>query len=222
VVAEVRVDDVVAGIDLGRAVGTAIQSRSITSSSIQRVTLVGFPRLREAHDRERGFLEGVRATVPDILALYLDGRAQVSYARRAVRTAHDALSPTDRIAPDVLFGVDDESVIGARQGYADLGTDLANTITATYGISPPSGPRYLDDGTITYGAAMFPEWHGEVLVRLALAALSGQPHEQLVHPPAAVVAASGSPLGWDRFYHLVDQEFELDREAILAIGGSLG
>jgi ABC-type sugar transport system substrate-binding protein len=121
------------------------------------------------------------------------------------------------MAPDALFGVDDESVIGARQGHADLGIALAGTIAASFGISPPSGPAHLDDGTITFGAAMFPEWHGEVLVRLALAHLRGEHHPRLVNPPAAVVTAAGTDMGWDRYYRRTGDRYEIDRDAVRAL-----
>ena len=109
-------------------------------------------------------------------------------------------------------------MVGARLGYADLGIDLAGTVAATYGISPPSGPAHIDDGTITFGAAMFPEWHGEVLVGLALAHLRGEEHPRLVNPPSAVVTAAGTPTGWDRFYHRAGERYELDRDAVRALG----
>lgn len=215
VVAEVRVDDVAAGIALGNLVGAMITDRPVP-----RLAFIGHASLHESHDRERGFLEGFRAVHPDVSALYVDGRAQVPLARDATRRVVGEVANLDRFAPDVLFGVDDESVVGARAGYLDAGLDLTETIAATYGISPPSGLERLDDGEITYGVAMFPEWHGEILVRLALAAVRGEPHARLVHPPYAVVTAAGTPLAWDRFYRHDGDEFELDREAIAALEAS--
>jgi ribose transport system substrate-binding protein len=212
VVAEVRVDDVAAGIELGRAVGSALPD-----DRVSRLTMVGHASLAVSHDRERGFLEGFRATHPDIMATYVDGRAQVDLARRATRRVLQRVGAAESVAPDVLFGVDDESVLGARMGYADAGVDISDVVTATYGISPPDGPEHIDDGTIGYGAAMFPEWHGEILVRLAVAAIRHQPHERLVNPAFAVVTASGTPLGWDRFYRRDGGSFELVVDAVAAL-----
>jgi ribose transport system substrate-binding protein len=215
VVAEVRVDDTAAGIPLGAAAARA----AVTTDEIPRLTLVGFSSLPEGHDRERGFLEGFRHVHPHVSAVYIDGRAQVPLVRAATQRVIAGLGQAAGRPPHVLFGVDDESVIGALEGYAARGVDTSGTVTATYGISPPSGPARIDDGTITFGAAMFPEWHGEVLVGLALAHLRGEQHARLVHPPSAVVTASGTPSGWDRFYRRVGDAFELDREAVRSLAG---
>ncbi len=214
VVAEVRVNDIAAGLPLGAAVGRAV---AVTAGRVPRVFLVGFSSLHEAHDRERGFLEGFRTVHPHVEAVYVDGRAQVQLARAATRATIEALGPRGHAAPDALFGVDDESVVGARQGFADLGVDLAGMVSATYGISPPSGPAHIEDGTITYGAAMFPEWHGAVLVELAVAHLRGEAHARLVNPPSAVVTAASTPTGWDRFYRQTGDGYELDRAAVRAL-----
>jgi len=214
VVAEVRVDDTAAGLPLGVAAGRAV---TVAPGRVPLVMLVGHTKLHEAHDRERGFLEGFRSVHANVAAVYVDGRAQVQLARAATRDAIAALGPFARAVPDALFGVDDESVIGARQGYADLDIRLTGTIAATYGISPPSGPAHMDDGTITFGAAMFPEWHGEVLMGLALAHLRGAAHPVLVNPPSAVVTAAGTPTGWDRFYRRHGDRYELDRDAVQAL-----
>ena len=214
VVAEVRVDDTAAGLPLGEAAGHAVPT---VPGGVPLVVLVGHSSLREAHDRERGFLEGFRRVHPHVEAIYVDGRAQVPLAQDAIRATLAALGSHGRQRPDALFGVDDELVIGARLGLADLDIDLTGMVAATYGISPPSGPAHLDDGTITFGAAMFPEWHGEVLVGLAIAHLQGKEHPRVVHPPSAVVTAAGTPTGWDRFYRRGDERYELDRAAVRAL-----
>lgn len=214
VVAEVRVDDTAAGMPLGETAGRAVAG---VPGRVPRVMLVGHTSLHEAHDRERGFMEGFRSVHPHVEAVYVDGRAQVQSARAATRAVLGVLGPVGRGAPDALFGVDDESVIGARLGYADVGTDLTTTVTATFGISPPSGPAHVDDGTITFGAAMFPECHGELLVELALAHLRGASHPRLINPPSAVVTAAGTATGWDRFYRRDGDRFVLDRNAVRAL-----
>lgn len=190
VVAEVRVDDVAAGVALGEAMADIVDlSEPIALMS------VGFSALSEAHDRERGFLEGLRRRHPELTVWYVEGLAQVELVRAAVtRNLVERGSPR----PDVIFGVDDESIVGAVEALADLGH--ATPPTATYGITPPSGIELLERGTLTVGAAMFAENHGRTLVDLALAAATGDEHPRMVNPPSAVVTARSGPLPWTRFY----------------------
>lgn len=216
VVAEVRVDDTAAGVALGSATGAALE---IADERIPGLVAVGFSSLRESHDRERGFLEGLRRVHPHAQVAYIDGRAQVDAARAATLRVMGSIGADRR--PDALFGVDDELVIGARQAFEELGVDLGPTIVATFGISPPGGPALIDDGIIDFGVAMFPEWHGQVLVDLALLHLDGRDHPRLVNPPSAVVTASGTATGWDRFYRRDGETYELDVGAVRALGGDV-
>lgn len=210
VVAEVRVDDVAAGRELGEAVGATVEPRG----PVPTLLSVGFSALSEAHDRERGFVEGFRKFHPHVVVWYVDGLAQIA-------AAHDAtarfLDHVDGAVPDVLLGVDDESVIGATRALHDKGLVLPDLVSATFGITPPSGLALLDDGTVTYGAAMFAENHGRVLVDLAIDAIEGRSHARLVNPPSAVVSAATSDRAWTRFYRFEGQDHVLDTAALEAL-----
>ena len=207
VISAVRVDDFAAGLDLGRVVG----SRVIQKDEVPlRVLLSGFNALPEAHAREHGFIEGLRSYHPNLMALYVDGMAQVKSASERTR---EALNTCDRglnFVPDVIFGVDDESVIGAVAGVRETGRATDDAVTATFGVSPPSGLELLDSGLVTFGQAMFPEVHSALLMSLAQRAVRGEAIPVLVNPPFAVVASRESDLSWARFYRENDDGgFEL-------------
>lgn len=203
VAVQVKADDLAIGRMLGRAVGKS-------TSGIERPILLsfGFPELDEANRREWGFMGGLRETHPDVVAVYLDSKAQIPIAREAGRRwrGDSALGE-----PDIVMGVDDEALIGGLEGLNDAGVSTDEMVTAAFGISPPSGPTRLDDGTIDFGAAMFPELHGTLIAELAIALLDGREVDEAVAPPGAVVTAEGTPQSWSSYYQRSDDgTFELD------------
>lgn len=199
--AQVKADDLEVGRKLGRAVGAELGQDLAVD-----VVAFGFPALDEANRREWGFVAGLREHHAALTVDYVDSRAQIPIARReALRWVE-----TNGRRPRVVVGVDDEALLGALEGFADGGIDTSELLTAAFGISPPSGPQRVDDGTISFGAAMFPELHGAILGELAVALIQGKDVPGDVAPPAAIVTASGTPRSWTRFYRRSDDTYELD------------
>jgi ribose transport system substrate-binding protein len=195
VVAQLRVDNRAAGVALGDVAGTAL---AIDDDRPPLVHFVGFAHQSDAPEREQGFLLGLRRAHPNVEAVYLDGRAQVAMAREV--TAMFLARPHGRRTPDVLFGVDDESIVGARQAFDDASVSLAETIVATFGVSPPQGMELLDTAQVDFGLAMFPEWHGRVAVELATDAIAGRSINTVTHPPFAIVGRASPARPWTDFY----------------------
>ena len=204
--AQVRADDLAVGRKLGRAVGA-----DLPNDGPLDVLSFGFPTLDEANRREWGFVAGLREQHPDVVVVCLDSRAQVSTARH-IGHRWATSTPAPPRHPRVVLGVDDEALCGGLQGLGDAGIDTSGARTATFGISPPPGPQRLDDGTISFGAAMFPELHGTILAELVLDLLAGNDVDESVAPPAAIVTASGTARSWTRFYRREGDAYDLDVE----------
>ena len=193
------IDEYGEGVRLGTRVGADLPARDLV-----RALLVGFPPYAEAADREAGFLSGLRRTHAQVEVLCAQGGGTTAAAAGNV-----AALLADRLSwrPDVVFGVDDEVLVGALASLAAVGA--FPQLTATYGISPPHGPQLLEDGTLSWGAAMLPELHGQVLGTLCLDALAGAPVPDRVRLAAAIVTAAGHPEGWDRYYARAGDDLEL-------------
>jgi ribose transport system substrate-binding protein len=211
VVAQVRVDDLSVGRELGEVAGAAV-----IVDRPPRLLFVGFPDQYESSLRELGFLEGLRRHHPDVVATFVHGLAVIARAHAAVHRAAERGDLAD--PPDVLFGVDDESIIGAQNALRELGLLTSRLVSATFGITPPVGLEALERGDITFGAAMFAENHGRILGDLALRAVRGETLPLLTNPPARIVSARGTPRGWERYYRLDGAEYRLDIAAIEAAG----
>jgi ribose transport system substrate-binding protein len=197
VVSHLGIDEYGVGVRLGTRVGLELAPRELV-----RVLLVGFPPYGEAADREAGFLSGLRRTHERVSVLCAQGGGTTAAA-----TANVAGLLTDPgWRPDIVFGVDDEVLLGGLAALEAVGS--SPRLTATYGISPPHGPGLIEDGTVSWGAAMLPELHGEVLGALCLDALGGRAVPPLVRLAAAIVTHAGHAEGWDRYY---TPSFELVR-----------
>ena len=199
VTAHLGIDEYTTGVRLGARLGRDLPARELV-----RVLLVGFPPYAEAADREAGFLSGLRRTHQHVEALCAQGGGTTAAATADVAAL---LAGRPGWRPDVVFGVDDEVLLGALAALTGAGA--FPTLTATYGISPPHGPELFEDGTLSWGAAMLPELHGRVLGTLALAALAGEPVPARLSLDAAVVTAAGHPEGWDRYYARTADGLEL-------------
>lgn len=196
VAAHLGIDEYGVGVRLGLRVGRELAPRELV-----RVLLVGFPPYAEAADREAGFLSGLRRTHEQVDVLCAQGGGTTAAAEANVAAL---LAGRPDWRPDVVFGVDDEVLLG---GLAAAGS--SPQLTATYGISPPRGPELIEDGTVSWGAAMLPELHGQVLGTLALHALAGHPVPALVRIAAAIVTHAGHAEGWDRYYARAGDDWRL-------------
>lgn len=207
VTSHLGIDEYGTGVRLGRRVGQELPVRPVL-----RLVSAGFPPYLEGANREAGFLAGLRCSQESVEALFVQGGGTSATAARNL-TAALARRPGWR--PDVVFGVDDEMLLGSLE---TLGSDGGEpVVTATYGISPPSGPSLLDAGRISFGAAMLPELHGILLGRMCAAAARNQPLPRLVQPDAAIVTRSGHPEGWDQYYQFIGGQHHLDTAAAAAL-----
>src|SRR3954470_5414255 len=155
-----------AGRELGRLAARAVARRGEDSAEILLLSLEELPNTR---DRTRGFAEGFREAFAGTVRTHLiDGRGAFG---RAYRSALDALQAFPSI--DVLFGVNDHSIMAAIEACRRLGRPEGSY--AAFSVGGEGGTLLEElarDGPLQACAALFPEVVGRLATDTACRRIS--------------------------------------------------
>lgn len=185
----VAVDNYRAGYELGQWVATHAQQ--CLGDAITAL-VVGYPQ-PNTEARTRGFEDGLRQ-LP-------------AHQRRLLRVDGQGLRQTSRqITADVLklepeinvvFGINDDSTLGALDAWHDLGLATDKIIVATFGLEGNSARELLEqERPYTIGVAMFPELVGRTCIDAAVCAYHNCPLPERILTPFSLV----TPDSLGRFY----------------------
>lgn len=160
VAANVMINDFQGGVKIGRLAAARIQAEGLTTLKVLDVTA---PWLAEGLQRSDGFLAGLREGVPNVVTRRLDGRADI-------KTSAAVVAEVLREDPSFhcIFGVDDESAIGARQAYEQLQLPLDRVLISSFGFSGQQAYDWLVQGVYQIVCAMFPEYQARMLIHAAI------------------------------------------------------
>lgn len=187
----VAIDDYRAGTELAYWVGEYVQRNFGGQARILDVTSA----LPNTILRSRGFADGIRQMLPDAqVILSVDGQGLRDEARR---TTADAFA----LYPDinVVFGINDDSVLGALDSHRAAGLSDRNLLAVGFGFEGDASRRLLSQGNGPFLAsvAMFPELVGRVCVQAAVCAYHRHALPGRIMTPYQIV----TPASFDRFYH---------------------
>jgi DeoR/GlpR family transcriptional regulator of sugar metabolism len=145
---------------------------------------IGFPSMSSTTLRSTGFQEGLSSSLEEtIIPLSIDGGGSYD---RAYHIALDAL----RIRPEIniIFGINDNSILAAIQAYIDLGRDLTMLVAVTIG---GEGNTILDalHGPLTACMVMFPEIVGYLAIDTILYLWNDNQSDFDVITPTAILTA---------------------------------
>ena len=122
---------------------------------------IGFPSMKTTKQRSRGFLDGLSAALGETTgALSVDGKG---WYNSAYHIAHDAL----RLHPEInlIFGINDDSILAGIQAYHDLGRDPSMLIAVSIGGEGNTiFDALLGGGPLKACMAMFPEVVGHLAI----------------------------------------------------------
>jgi len=192
---------------LGEWLVEEVKARGIDAN----ILIVGLPTLPIIADLERGFTEVVEkgGIASKIISVDGDGMMEQSLVR-----ATDALTANPDI--NVIFGINDDSALGAIQAAKMLDMDLSNMITITHGLEGNGGCIAMaEEGTLTVAAALFPEIYGAYNVRASMEALGGKVLPEIYMSPVAIVTIENM----SQFYTKQGDNYVLNFEAALALLG---
>jgi ribose transport system substrate-binding protein len=208
VVGTVMINDYSGGRKVGRAAGRRLAERGVGQARVLDVTA---PWLAEGLRRSDGFLAGLREFFPDLHTVRRDGRADIE---TSARVAAEVLS--DDPSYNVVFGVDDESAIGARQAYQQLGIPPADLLICSFGFSGLQAYEWLKTGTYQIVCAMFPEYQARMLLYAAIYAYNHRSLPRHLVAPCVALTAEGLP----DYYTRHSTGLQLNVEAVRRISTS--
>lgn len=201
----VAVNNYEAGASLGRWAG----AYALTHFQGQAHMLDLTYHLRNTQDRSRGFVAGLKETVPAaevVLSLTTQSDWQSAY-----QLTTDALQVHPEI--NVIFCINDILACGAMQACSDLGIDPAHVLLLTFGLEG----RTLRDALaqrkyLKAGLAMFPEIVGPACVEAAINAFAAHALPPQIVTPHAVLTAETVT----EFYAQSDEQWQPNLEQTAA------
>ncbi len=185
----VAVDNYRAGFELGQWV--AVHAQQCLGNTIT-VLVVGYPQ-PNTEARTRGFEDGLRQLpAHQRRVLRVDGQGLREASRQITA---DALKLDPEI--NVIFGINDDSTLGALDAWHDLGLATDKLFVATFGLEGNSARELLEqERPYTVGVAMFPELVGRTCIDAAICAYHHCPLPERILTPFAIV----TPDSLGRFY----------------------
>ncbi len=167
-------------------------------------------RLPNTMERSAGFNDGLRAVLGDgVQIITVDGQGLYN---EAYQVALDAL----RVHPEinVIFGINDDSVLGGLQAYLDLDRDPEALLAVNVG---GEGDTLFDvlaqGGPLKACLALFPEVVGQQAVDGVLRLWAGESIGDAIITPSAILTRETLY----HFYQPVAGSWLLDRSAVAAL-----
>jgi DeoR/GlpR family transcriptional regulator of sugar metabolism len=134
--------------------------------------------------RSYGFADGLRELSPGQRTVFsINGQGLRESARRITA---DALTVHSEI--NVIFGINDDSALGALDAYRAAGLDEGQLLVVSFGLEGDAAKELLEQASpYTIGIAMFPELVGQACVDASICAYHGCPLPERVATPFAIV-----------------------------------
>lgn len=134
--------------------------------------------------RSRGFADGLRELPPGQRTAYsVDGQGLREPARRITT---DALTVHSEI--NVIFGINDDSALGALDAYRAAGLDEGQLLVVSFGLEGDAAKELLEQASpYSIGVAMFPELVGRACVDVSVCAYHGCSLPERVTTPFAII-----------------------------------
>ncbi len=190
-----------AGHALGTWTGRYIQQRAGSGAAVSLLDISQYD-LPNARERSLGFLQGLASTLPAPYPVYsIDGNGLY---HDAYRVAKDTLQLHPEI--NLLFGVNDDSILAGMQACADLGRDPARLIAVNVG---GEGKTIFDvlaqGGPLQACAALFPEIVGRLAIDAAVRLWQSEPVPGAIITPYRIL----TPVNLEDYYTHRAREWEL-------------
>jgi DeoR/GlpR family transcriptional regulator of sugar metabolism len=185
----VAIDDYRAGEELGHWAGAYAQEHLPGEVNVLDVST----ELPNTVARSRGFAEGLRQVLPGARILVrAEGQGLYESARQITA---DALAVHPQI--NVIFGINDDSALGALDAYRAAGLDEERLVLVAFGLEGSRSLTLLEQGgPFKAAVAMFPEVVGRACMDAAVCAYHNCALPGRIITPHAIV--TGDTL--DRYY----------------------
>lgn len=151
-----------------------------------KLLILGYKALDNCRARVEGFKEALdEAGVAYEVKTEVDG----GFREASLKAATDAFTAH----PDIncIFGINDDSTLGAVAAARSANLDGKNIVAIIYGLEGAAGRAALREGGMyAAGLSMFPEFVGAACVDAAVAALEGEALPENYASPTVVISAA--------------------------------
>lgn len=201
----VGADTYTGGLQIGEWTGNYLKENNLTGE----VLIVGLPTLPNIANLERGYKEGLANSGCNYkIVAETDGQGM---KEQSMQVALDALTANQNV--NVIFGINDDSILGAIQAYKTLGRS-GTLITGTMGLEGNAGSRaMMEEGTLTMAMAYMPEYYGIKMIEAAQKAALGEPLPDFYPSPVRIVTKDN----FFDFFTKNEDNYDLNIEAVAAL-----
>ena len=178
----VVIDNYQAGLELGRWAGEYARQNMDGPVKVLDVGYLG----SSTDARSQGLVHGLLGTVhQDHKLFHVNGQGIREVAQQCTA---DVLA----IHPDIniVFGVNDDSALGALDAYRAAGIDDSSLLIVSFGLEGDEIRDLLyQDGPLKACVALFPELVGRACINAAICAHHGHSLPEIIAPPRIIVTA---------------------------------
>ena len=194
--------------DNGRMLGEWLVEEVRRRGIEPNILVVGLPTLPIIVDLEKGFTDSFQKSGIVHRLTSVDGQGM---KEDSLVKATDALTANPDI--NIIFGINDDSILGAIQAAKALGLDPTKMITMTNGLEGNAGCIAMaEEGTLTVACALFPEIYGAYMVKASIEAVDRKLPELYMSPVTIVTKENMS-----KFYVKQGEDYVLNYENALSL-----
>jgi ABC-type sugar transport system substrate-binding protein len=154
----VGIQNLEAGIKIGEWTGEYVKDNVDGGA---QVLIVGLPTQADTRDRVAGFKKGMENSGAEFeIAQEVNGGG---IKDQALEASTDAITANKDI--NLIYGINDDSALGATQAYEQAGLDPSKLTTIGFGVEGQAGKSALmAGGPYKAGLGMFPEYVGRTII----------------------------------------------------------
>jgi ribose transport system substrate-binding protein len=196
-----------AGEMIGKWAGEYIKANFKEKANI---LIVGLPSQQDTRDRVEGFKKGIQSTGANYtVAQEVDGKGVKD---QALKISTDAITANKNI--NVIYGINDDSALGAQQAYEEAKLDKNKLLTIGFGVEGIAGKDALTSGgAYKAGLAMFPEYVGRTMIEQAEKAFKNQELPERTITPMTVL----TPDNLSKYYTKKDKAYTINFDNVVGL-----
>lgn len=167
---------------------------------------VNFPELPTIVELENGFESKLKELGANYKMIRVNGKGMME---TSLQVSTDALTANQDI--NCVFGINDDSALGAYQAFSAAGADTSKVLFLTHGIEGnAAGKAIMEDKINLAGFAMFPEYYAINFFTTGIKAFKGEPVSKFAWYASFMIDKDN----YSQYYSLVGTEYTADFDVV--------
>lgn len=193
-------------LDSAKKAGTWFADYAKKNNIDPKILILGYKALENCRNRVEGFKKGMdEAGLKYQVLTEVDG----GFREASMKAATDAFTAHPDI--NVIFGINDDSTLGAMAAVKAAKLDESKITAILYGLEGTAGRTALNEGgAYKAGLSMFPEYVGVACVDAAMDAINGKTLPKQYQSPTAMIDKGN----FDKVFKKNGDKFELNFDAV--------